>query len=61
MTESGLLESAASHGIGLLGLSEYYWTDKESAPESRIVIGYSGMDGEAIREAASLLGEIWSL
>lgn len=61
MTESGLLESAAAHGIGIHGLSEYYWTDKESAPESRIVIGYSGMDGEAIREAASLLGEIWRL
>lgn len=61
MTERGLLESAAAHGIGLHVLSEYYWTDKDSAPESRIVIGYSGMDGEAIREAASLLGEIWGL
>lgn len=61
MTEKELLKYAVTHGIRLHGLSEYYWTNKDSAPESRIVIGYSGMDGKAIREAALLLGEIWRL
>lgn len=61
MTESELVTKAAENDIKLHGLSEYYWAEKKFAPESRIVIGYSGMDEQKIAEGAELIGDIWNL
>lgn len=61
MGEQQLVKTAQERGIRLHGLSEYYWADRNSAPESHIVIGYSGMTENEIKEGADLCGKIWDL
>lgn len=61
MSEEKLVKTAEESGIRLHGLSEYYWANRIAAPESHIVIGYSGMTENEIKEGARLAGEIWRL
>ncbi len=61
MSEHDLVSSAIKNQIMLHGISEYYWTDCNTVPESRIVIGYSGLDEQGIEEALELLGIAWEL
>ena len=60
-SEEELIRLAASGGIKVYGLSEYYVERKNEKPESVILLGYANMNEEKIKEAAGLLKKAWSM
>ena len=60
-SEEELIGLAASGGIKVYGLSEYYVERKNEKPESVILLGYANMNEEKIKEAAGLLKKAWSM
>ncbi|ETA82402.1 PLP-dependent aminotransferase family protein [Youngiibacter fragilis] len=60
MSEMQLLESAASAGVRLRGLSGYFSQDSLSKPQGTVLLGYSSLSEEEISEAVSLLDFAWS-
>ena len=58
-SEEELIRLAASGGIKVYGLSEYYVERKNEKPESVILLGYANMEEEKIKEAAAVLKKVW--
>jgi GntR family transcriptional regulator / MocR family aminotransferase len=55
ITESTVIENAAARGVGIYGISRYYLG---RAPRSGLMLGYSRMNEEKIREGIRRLSEI---
>lgn len=58
-SERALVEGAAQSGVRIHGLSEYYMADADSCPPSTVVLGYAGMDEDALKRAVACLGAAW--
>jgi GntR family transcriptional regulator / MocR family aminotransferase len=59
MSEEELVEMAKNIGVGVYGISKYYY-DKSSLDEvSTVLLGYAGMDDEDIRKAIGRLLRSW--
>lgn len=60
LSEQALVQAAAEQGVHLRGLSEYCLGDKSGLPASSVVLGYSSLAEQALREACALLQKAWS-
>jgi len=59
MTESELIKSAETKGIEIKGLSEYYIKNPKKQKTPTLVMGYSGLNENELKEAILLLKEVW--
>ena len=63
MNESELIKTAAKKGVRVYALSEHYFDDSSAAiarANNTVVVGYSGMDKERIKETVNLLSQAWT-
>lgn len=59
--EEELIRLAASKGIKVYGLSEYYVDERKKSREAVILLGYANLSEEKIKEAVGLLKEAWKM
>ncbi|MCI8336824.1 MAG: PLP-dependent aminotransferase family protein [Peptococcaceae bacterium] len=59
LTESQLVKTALQKGIYLTGLSSYYHQGIAPISKNTLVLGYSGLTPEAIRQGMKLLLDTW--
>lgn len=59
--EEELIRLAASKGIKVYGLSEYYVDERKKCREAVILLGYANLSEEKIKEAVGLLKEAWKM
>ena len=57
--EEQLVNAALQTGIYLTGLSSYYHESVLHMPENTLVLGYSGLSSEKIRQGIKLLLDTW--
>ena len=60
-SEEELIRLAASKGIKVYGLSEYYVDERKKSREAVILLGYANLSEEKIKDAVSLLKEAWKM
>lgn len=60
-SEEELIRLAASNGVKVYGLSEYYVDGKKGQEESVILLGYANLSEEKIKDAVRLLKEAWKM
>ena len=58
MSDGELRRRAAEKGVRLALLSDYY-ADPTSAPQHVVVVNYSGIEPEALRQGMERLAELW--
>ena len=59
MSEEALVEKAEFAGIGVYGISKYYYDKKSLDKVSTVLLGYAGMADEDIKKAIGKLKVIW--
>ena len=60
-SEEELIRLAASKGVKVYGLSEYYVDEQKKSKEAVILLGYANLSEEKIEDAVSLLKEAWKM
>ena len=58
LNEAQLVERAGKNGVGILGISRYY-TDGLKPLEGMVLIGYSSLKGDEIKQVAHRLENAW--
>ncbi len=58
LSDEALRLAAAGKGIRLAPLSDYYY-HKDSAPQHVVVVNYSGIELDALRDGLARLAELW--
>ncbi|KAF0091662.1 MAG: GntR family transcriptional regulator / MocR family aminotransferase [Fusobacteria bacterium] len=59
MSEEDLVDKAKKVGIGVYGISNYFYNKNSLDKSATVLLGYAGMKDEEIRQAISKLTEIW--
>lgn len=59
-TEAQLVEAAARAGVHVNGLSSYYMQHAEACPPSTVVLGFSELREDDLRDAVRLLRAAWT-
>ncbi|MBQ9268377.1 MAG: PLP-dependent aminotransferase family protein [Oscillospiraceae bacterium] len=60
MTESDLVASAAGQGVRVYPISPYFLRDVPAGYQSTVLLGFGGLQDDAIRQGAALLYEAWT-
>ena len=58
--EAALIADAACEGVRVYGLSGYYAVGTRGIPPATVILGYSGMDADALRDGAARLARAWA-
>lgn len=59
MSEEDLVDKAKKVGVGVYGISNYYYNKNSMDKSATVLLGYAGMKDEEIRQAISKLTKIW--
>ena len=60
MNESDLVSSAAGHGVRVYPVSPYFLRNVPKEYQSTVLLGFGGLQDDAIRQGAALLYEAWT-
>ena len=60
MSESDLVSSAAGHGVRVYPVSPYFLRNVPKEYQSTVLLGFGGLQDDAIRQGAALLYEAWT-